>query len=300
MGPIPDGEPLAMLVVLHGGPTLSDAAASVVVLRWRGPPAPVWRIVSVVVDERTSEVVDVCVRLVVVVYLVRADLRLMDAALVGDDALGEALGHDVAAGWASFTGALKPTRDALAADPEGAVWGTRFFVDGDPPELVGWGGFKGPPQGGDVPVLETLVAIGNTDHGDLVLLDLESLGAVWIDGDLDSATALLRSIVAELVLQPLNHYVDLVLVGDIDAPHTGSQGVVTVDRLDETLVRQIQTTVDETAAFLAAEQVASTTAGRAQGVPRDALVSVVVAVDRGSDPVLLVAWPPRPPPVASA
>jgi RimJ/RimL family protein N-acetyltransferase len=99
---------------------------------------------------RTSEVVDVCVRLVVVVSLVRADLRLMDAALVGDDALSEALGHDVAAGWASFTGALKPTRDALAADPEGAVWGTRFFVDGDPPELVGWGGFKGPPQGGVV------------------------------------------------------------------------------------------------------------------------------------------------------
>jgi RimJ/RimL family protein N-acetyltransferase len=95
-------------------------------------------------------VVDACVRLVVVVHLVRADLRLMDAALVGDDALGEALEHDVAAGWATFTGALKPARDALAADPEGAAWGTRFFVDGDPPELVGWGGFKGPPQAGVV------------------------------------------------------------------------------------------------------------------------------------------------------
>jgi [ribosomal protein S5]-alanine N-acetyltransferase len=84
------------------------------------------------------------------VYLVRADLHLMDAALLGDDVLSEALGHDVAAGWATFTEALKPTRDALAASPEGAAWGARFFVTGDPPELVGWGGFKGPPNDGVV------------------------------------------------------------------------------------------------------------------------------------------------------
>lgn len=85
-----------------------------------------------------------------VIYLVRADLHLMDAALEGDDALGEALGHDVAAGWATFTEALKPTRDAVAASPDGAAWGPRFFVTGDPPELVGWGGFKGPPTDGVV------------------------------------------------------------------------------------------------------------------------------------------------------
>ena len=29
-------------------------------------------------------------------------------------------------------------------------WGSRFFVSGDPPELVGWGGFKGPPEDGVV------------------------------------------------------------------------------------------------------------------------------------------------------
>lgn len=74
----------------------------------------------------------------------------MDAALEGDDALGEALGHHVAAGWATFTEALGPTRDALAARPDGAAWGSRFFVTGDPPELVGWGGFKGPPNDGVV------------------------------------------------------------------------------------------------------------------------------------------------------
>jgi [ribosomal protein S5]-alanine N-acetyltransferase len=84
------------------------------------------------------------------VCLVRAELRLMDAALVGDDALAEALGHGVAAGWATFTEALVPTRDAVAARPEGAAWGPRFFVAGDPPELVGWGGFKGSPTEGVV------------------------------------------------------------------------------------------------------------------------------------------------------
>jgi RimJ/RimL family protein N-acetyltransferase len=85
-----------------------------------------------------------------VIRLVRADLHLMDAAVRGDDALGQALGYDVAAGWATFTEALKPTRDAVAASPDGAAWGARFFVTGDPPVLVGWGGFKGPPRDGVV------------------------------------------------------------------------------------------------------------------------------------------------------
>jgi [ribosomal protein S5]-alanine N-acetyltransferase len=86
----------------------------------------------------------------VVIHLVRADLALMDAALRGDVVLAEALGCDVAAGWATFTEALKPTRDAIPASPDGVAWGARFFVTGDPPELVGWGGFKGPPDDGVV------------------------------------------------------------------------------------------------------------------------------------------------------
>ena len=82
--------------------------------------------------------------------LVRAELHLMDAALEGDDALARTLGHDVVAGWATFPKALQSTRDALAADPNGSHWGARLFVAGDPPELVGWGGFKGPPEHGVV------------------------------------------------------------------------------------------------------------------------------------------------------
>ena len=86
------------------------------------------------------------------VRLVRVDLDLFDAALAGDPALARALGRDVVAGWATFREALQLTRDALAADPGGAVWGSRFFVTEDPPELVGWGGFKGPPSDGVVEI----------------------------------------------------------------------------------------------------------------------------------------------------
>ena len=51
-------------------------------------------------------------------------------------------------GWATFTEALQLTRQALAAAAGDSAWGSRFFVSGDPPELVGWGGFKGPPNDG--------------------------------------------------------------------------------------------------------------------------------------------------------
>jgi RimJ/RimL family protein N-acetyltransferase len=82
--------------------------------------------------------------------LVRADLELLDAALAGDDSLARALGHAVVPGWVTFTEALQRTRDALAAIGGDARWGSRLFVAGEPPELVGWGGFKGPPEDGVV------------------------------------------------------------------------------------------------------------------------------------------------------
>jgi [ribosomal protein S5]-alanine N-acetyltransferase len=84
------------------------------------------------------------------IRLIRAELHLIDAALAGDDSLARVLGHDVVPGWATFREALQPTRDALAANSGSSGWGARFFVAGDPPELVGWGGFKGSPKDGVV------------------------------------------------------------------------------------------------------------------------------------------------------
>lgn len=84
------------------------------------------------------------------IRLVPAELRLLDAALAGDDVLAQALGHDVVPGWSTFTRALQTTRDAVAASPGAAAWGARLFVARELPELVGWGGFKGPPEDGVV------------------------------------------------------------------------------------------------------------------------------------------------------
>lgn len=86
------------------------------------------------------------------IRLLTADVNLLDAALAGDEELANALGCPVAPGWVSFTEALRRTRDALAADPGGATWGTRLFLHTAPDELVGWGGFKGPPADGVVEI----------------------------------------------------------------------------------------------------------------------------------------------------
>jgi ribosomal-protein-alanine N-acetyltransferase len=60
---------------------------------------------------------------------------MLRAAAESDEALAAELGCTVVAGWVTFA-------DRLPTGPSGA-WGTRFFLaDG---ELVGWGGFKGPP-----------------------------------------------------------------------------------------------------------------------------------------------------------
>jgi RimJ/RimL family protein N-acetyltransferase len=85
------------------------------------------------------------------VRLLVPDLALLDAALAGSAALESALGHEVAEGWEVFPRAVTRTRDAVAADPDSTRWGTRLFICEDgPPQLVGWGGFKGAPQDGAV------------------------------------------------------------------------------------------------------------------------------------------------------
>ncbi len=87
-----------------------------------------------------------------VIRLVPVTVDLLDAAIVGDDALARVLGHDVTCGWMTFREALHATRNALAASPGGSTWGARLFVSREPPELIGWGGFKGAPEGGVVEI----------------------------------------------------------------------------------------------------------------------------------------------------
>jgi RimJ/RimL family protein N-acetyltransferase len=84
------------------------------------------------------------------VRLVVADAPLLDAALEGPRALERALGVAVVDGWDVFPGSIERVRRGLDHDPGAARWGTRLFVAGEPPALVGWGGFKGPPRDGTV------------------------------------------------------------------------------------------------------------------------------------------------------
>ena len=82
--------------------------------------------------------------------LVVADAPLLEAAQAGGAALERALGVGAAEGWEAFPGSIARVREQLAADPGAARWGTRLFVADEPPALVGWGGFKGPPRDGTV------------------------------------------------------------------------------------------------------------------------------------------------------
>jgi [ribosomal protein S5]-alanine N-acetyltransferase len=82
------------------------------------------------------------------IRLVTPDLQLLDAAIAGREELARALACEVAEGWDVFGGALRRSRDALAQDPGSARWGMRLFVLDEPPTLVGFGGFKGPPNDG--------------------------------------------------------------------------------------------------------------------------------------------------------
>lgn len=76
------------------------------------------------------------------VRLLAPDGAALLAASEGDEALTALLGCVVVPGWATFT-------ERLRAAPTGR-WGTRFFLsDG---ELVGWGGYKGPPADGAVEI----------------------------------------------------------------------------------------------------------------------------------------------------
>jgi [ribosomal protein S5]-alanine N-acetyltransferase len=86
------------------------------------------------------------------ICLVTPELELLEAAIDGRPELGRGLGCEVAEGWDVFRESLRPTRDAIAADPQRGLWRARLFVLDEPRTLIGWGGFKGPPRDGVVEI----------------------------------------------------------------------------------------------------------------------------------------------------
>jgi ribosomal-protein-alanine N-acetyltransferase len=97
------------------------------------------------------------------IRLLRPTVEQLDAALAGDERLAEALGARVAPDWATFAEALPSARETVAAKPD-ERWGPRLFLTEDPPELVGWGGFKGAPREGVVE-LGYEIAAGRRERG---------------------------------------------------------------------------------------------------------------------------------------
>jgi hypothetical protein len=132
-----------------------------------------------------------------------------------------------------------------------------------------------------------LVTLGSTAADEWVFVDVESLGAISVDGDRQQSLRLVRSLIAELALQPLHHYVDVTVVGMLDAPSVPEQGLVAVDSLDESLVRRSEQAASDKHALLDNAALATTIAARVHGVPRDGLVANVVVVDEDADAVLL-------------
>lgn len=144
------------------------------------------------------------------------------------------------------------------------------------------------PEGeAQVPVLETVVALGRTADGNHVLVDLESLGAISIEGHHGHAAQLARSVAAELALQPVDHYVDVTVAGQLDILHTTEQGAVKAETLDENLTRIHEQHGYDTARWIADEGYTTTTAARAHGLPRDGLVVAALIAGPDTDPVLL-------------
>jgi len=122
------------------------------------------------------------------IQLVTPDLAVLDAALEDSAALAQALGCEVADGWTVFPGALRRTRDAVAADPDSVRWGTRFFVVGEPRTLVGWGGFKGRPRDGAVE-LGYAVAPGWEGRGVATAAVRELLREAWAAPEVQAVLA---------------------------------------------------------------------------------------------------------------
>jgi [ribosomal protein S5]-alanine N-acetyltransferase len=83
--------------------------------------------------------------------LVPASAEHVDALIEGDDVFTERFGWTVAPGYLEFPEALGPTRAALHEGTP-AQWYAHLFVDTAAGEVVGFGGFKGPPTNGEVEI----------------------------------------------------------------------------------------------------------------------------------------------------
>ncbi|WP_261165062.1 GNAT family N-acetyltransferase [Microbacterium sp. Marseille-Q6965] len=82
------------------------------------------------------------------IRLVRATPQLLAAAERSHAELATLLDARIPDGWPEFPEAIPHTRAAIHDDPANAEWWMYFFVDERSGDLVGSGGFAGPPTDG--------------------------------------------------------------------------------------------------------------------------------------------------------
>jgi [ribosomal protein S5]-alanine N-acetyltransferase len=75
----------------------------------------------------------------------------IDALVEGDDAFEARFGWRVVPGYLDFPEVLGPSRQTLV-DGGDPAWHSQLFVDPTAGELIGFGGFKGPPRDGEVEI----------------------------------------------------------------------------------------------------------------------------------------------------
>lgn len=133
-------------------------------------------------------------------------------------------------------------------------------------------------------VLCTLATLGHTPDGDWVLVDLESLGALEIDGPRQQTTGMLRSIAAELAAQPQARF-ELTIIGIDKLDETGHGRHY--NTLNEDLVRDLESSEAETAQLLQEVDIALTTTARANELHGPELLAQVVVAGGDNDPDLI-------------
>ena len=94
--------------------------------------------------------------------------------------------------WSGFPEAVRITRDAVAADPLSARWGSRLFVLDETREMVGWGGFKGAPVDGTVEV-GYAIAPAAQGRGLATQATLEMLAEAYADPEVRAVIAHTRA-----------------------------------------------------------------------------------------------------------
>jgi ribosomal-protein-alanine N-acetyltransferase len=78
-------------------------------------------------------------------------LAQVEALIEGHDVFATRFGMPVAPGYLDFPEALPRTRDELANGMP-SEWYSHFIIDADSDTVVGFGGYKGPPTGGEVEI----------------------------------------------------------------------------------------------------------------------------------------------------